>query len=73
MNAPASFAYRQNYALPHGFSVEFTLDGLRLECAWSPGIPKGKRARQLLPNYRQARDSFLASLSDGAAIAVIEL
>jgi hypothetical protein len=65
------FAYRRSYDLPGGFSVDFVLEGARLEAQWSPKPPKGKRAKKLLPAYRLARDDFMRSLRVNAL--VIEL
>ena len=59
------------YNLGCGYAVEFTLHQGRLNCVWDPTLPDGKRARQLLPQYRNARDAFLASL--GINIMVVEL
>ena len=65
------FAYTRAFALPRGYEVEFTLDGGRLDARWSPDVPKGQRARKLLPAYRLARDTFLASL--GVNMLVVEI
>lgn len=67
----SAFAYRQSYPLRDGFAVEFSLDGPRLEAAWSPSIPKGKQAKKLLPLYRSARGRFIASLA--VATLVVEI
>lgn len=64
-------AYRKSYPLPGGFAVAFSLNAGRLECEWSPALPRGKRAKMLLPHYRAARDRFLASLD--IPVAVVEL
>ena len=66
-----SLAYRKTYDLQDGYSVEFTLDGLSLQCAWSPAVPKGKAARRLHPRYQVARNEFIASL--GVPALVVEL
>jgi hypothetical protein len=66
----SAFIYSQSYALP-GYTVEFKLDGGRLDCAWSPDMPSGTRARKLLPHYRRARNAFLATL--GLNVAVVEI
>lgn len=62
--------YRRTCQLPHGFKVEFILDGSRFDAKWSPTMPKGKRAKQILPHYRRERNAFLGSL--GLGIMVIE-
>ena len=64
-------AYRKSYPLPGGYAVAFSLNNGQLECEWSPHLPRGKRAKKLLPHYRDARNEFLASL--GMNVAVIEL
>lgn len=63
-------AYRRTCELPHGFKVEFILDGSRFDAKWSPASPTGKRAKQLLPHYRRERNAFLQSL--GMGVLVIE-
>ena len=55
-------AYVRTFPLPRGYEIEFSLDNGRLECRWSPDVPRGQRARKLLPAYREARKAFLASL-----------
>lgn len=64
-------AYSKTYNLPGGITAEFCLNNGRLECAWSPEMPRGKKAKKLLPHYRAARNDFLGSL--GMNVAVIEL
>jgi len=66
-----ALAYSQSYPLRDGFAVEFSLDNGRLEARWKPRLPHGRKARRLLPAYRAARNSFLASL--GVNVAVVEL
>lgn len=65
------FAYRKAYPLPGGVTVSFALNDGLLECEWSPALPTGKRAKKLLPHYRNARNEFLASL--GMNTLVLEL
>lgn len=65
------FAYKRSYDLPGGFAVDFVLDRGRLEAQWSPDIPKGKRAKKLLPAYRTARNDFIRST--GVRTLVVEL
>ena len=57
-----SLAYSKTHKLDRRFSVEFALDNGQLEARWSPHVPKGRKARNLIPAYRDARNSFLASL-----------
>ena len=63
-------SYRRTCELPHGYKVEFILNGSNFDARWSPVMPKGKRARQLMPHYRRERNAFLASL--GMGVLVIE-
>jgi hypothetical protein len=71
MSTSVDLAYRRTYPMPHGFTVEFVLDGLRLECEWSPRMPRGKQARRVLAHYQAARNEFLASL--GVPMLVVDL
>lgn len=64
----SGFAYSRSYDLPDGFTVEFTLDGLQLDCAWSPSPPKGRRAKRIRPHYRKARNDFIKSLDIPALV-----
>lgn len=66
-----TLAYTKTYPLDRRFAVEFALVGERLEARWTLHVPKGRKARNLLPEYRKARDEFLASLAVPAM--VIEL
>ena len=66
-----SLAYSKTYPLDGRFSVEFALSDGQLDARWSPHVPKGRKARNLIPQYRQARDAFLASLD--VPTLVIEL
>lgn len=63
--------YRRTSSLPHGFKAEFILRGSQFDVKWSPAMPKGKQAKQILPHYRRERDAFLASL--GMGVMVVEL
>ena len=51
------------FAIGRGYSVEFRLEGTRMDVVWSPGLPTGRRGRQLLPAYRKARDAYLRSIA----------
>ena len=67
-NSPRTAAYQ----LPGGFTVEFTLDGARLGCAWSPDVPRPNR--RLLRAYRGARGHFLRSVAaPGTKWGVLEI
>lgn len=63
--------YRRTYPLGRGYSVQFSLDGGTLSVGWLPDIPPNKVGRKLLPKYRVARNTFLASL--GVPMLVVEL
>ncbi len=67
----SALAYRKAYSLPRGYTVEFSLDGGLLGCAWSPGVPTAREFKRLLPAYRKARNKFIASL--GLRVAVVEI
>jgi len=58
-----------------GFSVEFSFDGTRLDCQWSPRMPHGRYGRSVLPGYIAARDAFLLKVANftGQNIAVVNL
>jgi hypothetical protein len=58
-----------------GFAVTFFMKAGRLDCEWSPRVPKGRKARRYLPAYRLARNEFIRRLSAraGIVIGVIEL
>ena len=58
-----TFATSRPYDVGRGFTVEFRLHGTRLDALWSPRVPYGRRGRQLLPEYRRARDAFLRSIT----------
>ena len=67
----SAFGYVRTYSLPRGYEIELSLDNGRLECRWSPDVPRGQRARKLLPAYRNARDNFITSL--GVNTLVVEI
>ena len=67
----SAFGYVRTYSLPRGCEIELSLDNGRLECRWSPDVPKGQRARKLLPAYRDARNQFIRSL--GVNTLVVEI
>jgi hypothetical protein len=58
------------YDLGRGFSVEFTWRDDRFDAVWSPDMPYGKRARQLMPAYQRARHRFLTALADKLQISI---
>ena len=62
------------FELGRGYSVEFSWRRNRFDCFWSPEMPHGKRARQLLPAYQRARHTFLTALAAklGTVIAVVD-
>lgn len=65
----------QSFDLPRNYRVTMSLNGSRLDCEWSPGLPTGKQARRLLPHDRRARAVFLARVAEllGAIILVTDL
>lgn len=60
--------------LGRGYSVEFQWHRDRFDAFWSPEMPHGRRARQLMPAYQRARHRFLSALADklGITIAVVD-
>lgn len=48
------------YHLPEGFSVEFTYDGARINCAWFPDVPR--QSRRILKAYQSARSRFMRTI-----------
>lgn len=66
-----SLTYSKTHQLDRRFSVEFALNNGHLEARWSPHVPKGRKARNLIPSYRKARDEFLASLDVPALVIEI--
>ena len=68
----ASLRCSSKYDLPGGYAVEFTLEGSRLGCAWSPRTPR--LSRRVLKAYRAARARFVQSVAaPGAQWAVLEV
>lgn len=62
-------------AVGRGYSVEFSFDGSRLDCQWSPRMPYGRHGRSVLPAYQAARNAFLGKVATftGQNVAVIDL
>jgi hypothetical protein len=56
--------------LGKGYSVEFQWQRDRFDAVWSPDMPYGKRARQLMPAYQRARHRFLTALADKLQIQI---
>lgn len=58
-----------------GFAVSFSMKAGRLDCEWSPRVPKGRKVRRYLPAYRLARDEFIRRMAKrtGIVIGVIEI
>lgn len=57
-----------------GFTVSFRLSDRGIEAEWLPNVPKGQKARQLLPAYRAARDGWIADLaSEGVNVMLVEI
>ena len=51
------------YPLGEGVTVEFHLKGNVMNVEWLPALPKPEQGRRLLPAYRRARDTFLATVA----------
>lgn len=69
-------SYRSQPAkLGQGITAAFIFDGASLTVEWAPKPPVGRKARRVLPAYRQARHEFLTELSErlGVVIAVAEI
>ena len=57
----------------NGFTVSFRLSARGIEAEWLPEVPKGRKARRLIPAYRNARDPWLATLAgQGINVMVVE-
>jgi len=61
----------EEYPLGRGYSVQFRLAGARMEAMWEPRMPMGRRGRQLLPAYREARNTFLRDVAQAAGTSVL--
>ncbi len=61
--------------LGRGISVEFKFSEGRLDAVWSPRVPYGRRAIQIMPAYRRARHVFLSDVAEklGITIAVADI
>ena len=61
--------------LGHGVAVEFRYGDGRMDAVWSPRMPYGRRARQIMPAYRRARHAFLSKVANklGIVIAVADV
>jgi hypothetical protein len=59
----------------NGFTVTFSMNAGRMEAAFAPGLPKGRKARRFLASYRLARDEFLrrVALRTGLTVGVVEV
>jgi hypothetical protein len=62
-NPSSAFAMRSAvHRLVKGYRVQFELRDGALQCEWSPKVPTGKVAKELLPHYLAARDAWLRTL-----------
>lgn len=63
------------YQMPGGFTVTFEFDGRVFQAEWAPRVPKGRKAKRLIPHYRAARDEWLIGQQTamGGRIMVVEL
>jgi hypothetical protein len=59
--------------LGRGFTVEFTFAAGRMDAIWSPRMPYGRRARQVLPAYHQARHEFLSKVAEELGIVIADV
>ena len=61
--------------LGRGISVEFRFADGRMDAVWSPRMPYGRRAIQIMPAYRRARHVFLSDVAEklGIVIAVADI
>lgn len=61
--------------LGDGLTVTFTMTAGRMEAAFAPLLPRGRKARRYLPPYRRARDEFLRrfSVRTGLTVGVLEI
>jgi hypothetical protein len=61
--------------LGDGFSVSFTFKDRKLDAAWQPRLPYGRKGRKYLPAYRLARDEFLRRVAKrtGLNVLVVDL
>lgn len=61
--------------LGDGFTVSFVFQDRKLEAAWQPRVPHGRKGRKYLPAYRLARDEFLRRLAKrtGLNVLVVDL
>jgi hypothetical protein len=69
------FAYRKEYELIDGYSVEFTMDRTKeysLQAAWSPDVPSNEaKTAEFMKSYCNARDDFIGSL--GLNTMIVEI
>lgn len=61
----------EQVALGRGYSVQFRLADGRMDVMWEPRMPMGRRGRQLLPAYREARNAFLRDVAKAAGTNVL--
>lgn len=61
--------------LGNGFTVTFSMNAGRIDAAFIPALPKGRKARRYLSSYRLARDEFLCrvALRTGLTVGVVEV
>jgi len=61
------------YKLPDGYSVTFERTPLGITCEWSPRMPRGRKAKRVMPYYIAARDDWLAAQASsmgGSALVI---
>jgi len=77
MTRPNPRTEMRSEAMPlgDGLTVRFAIINGRMEAAFNPTPPRGRKARRILPAYRRARDEFLRrfSVRTGLTVGVLEV
>ena len=61
------------YKLTDGYSVTFERTTLGVNCEWSPRMPRGRKAKRVMPYYIAARNEWLAAQASsmgGSALVI---
>ena len=66
--------FREHVRIATGVACEFTFDGARVECRWTPEPPKSLSG-QSLRRYRRAREGFMRKVCDrmGQSVVAVDL
>lgn len=61
--------------LGDGLTVTFAMKEGQIDAAFTPPLPRGRKARRYLAPYRRARDEFLTRVAKrpGLTVGVVEL